>query len=307
LSDEAAPPGRKARLGRIVRPILASRPVREFLEILHRYDAAGGGLLASGLAYSALFAIVPTIIFLLGLSGLVIGDPLDRAAVIDTITTVAAPLRPFLTDSLDALTAEATSVSVVGFVTLAWGASRFLIALEYALARILSGDEKRGFLERQIVGLLAVVGLVGAVVGGAILAGVASFVAAFAEEVGPGQIVSSTVELAFGAVAIAVTTLATAAVYRFLPAGTPSWRSIAVPTIVVAIALAIATRLFVFVAPRLIGAAAILGTLATVFVALAWLGIVFQAILIGAAWIRARSERLDGPPTETASNDRETA
>lgn len=295
MPTDATHAGWKARLGRIVDPIARSRPVLEFQDVMTRYDIAGGGLLASGLAYAALFAIVPTIIFLLGLSGLVIDDPLDRAAVIDTITRVAAPLRPFLTDSLEALTAEATSVSIVGFVTLAWGASRFLVALEYALARILSGDGRRGFLERQLVGLASVIGLVGSVLGGAILAAIASFLSALAEEVAPGQVVSSTVELVFAGVAIAFTTLALAVVYRYLPAGTPSWRSIVVPSVVVALALSVATRLFVFLAPRLIGAAAILGTLATVFVALAWLGIVFQAILIGAAWIRARSERLDGP------------
>jgi len=46
---------------------------------------------------------------------------------------------------------------------------------------------------------------------------------------------------------------------------------------------------FIYVAPRLIGAAAFLGTLATVFAALAWLGLSFQAILFGAAWIRERA------------------
>jgi uncharacterized BrkB/YihY/UPF0761 family membrane protein len=45
---------------------------------------------------------------------------------------------------------------------------------------------------------------------------------------------------------------------------------------------------FVFVAPRLIGAAAFIGTLATAFAALAWLSLSFQALLFGAAWVRDR-------------------
>lgn len=289
MVDEPERTGLEARL----RPILASRPVREFLDVLSRYDAAGGALLASGLAYAALFAIVPTIVFLLGLSGLIIADPSDRAALVETIATVAAPLRPLLTASLDQLTTEAMSVSIVGLVALAWGASRFLVALENALGRILSGEEKRNVLKSNVIGFASVLILVAAVVGGMILAAVGSFVAAFAEEVAPGQVVSSTIELAFGIAAAAVTVLALAAVYRYLPAGAPSWRTILVPSVGVAIVLVLVTRLFVFLAPRLIGAAAFLGTLATVFAALAWLGIVFQAILIGAAWIRARADRLE--------------
>jgi uncharacterized BrkB/YihY/UPF0761 family membrane protein len=51
-------------------------------------------------------------------------------------------------------------------------------------------------------------------------------------------------------------------------------------------------RVFVFVAPRLIGAAALLGTLATAFAALAWLALSFQAVLLGAAWVRDRADRV---------------
>lgn len=282
----------KARL----RPILASRPVRELQEVLSRYDAAGGALLASGLAYAALFAIVPTIIFLLGLSGLLIADASDRAALVETIATVAEPLRPFLSASLDQLTTEAASVSVVGLVALMWGASRFLVALEYALGRILSGERTRGVVHRNVIGIASVVVLVGAVVGGMILAGIGSFASALVREAAPGQAVSTTIELVFALAASAITVLAVAVVYRYLPAGTPSWRAILVPSVAVAIVLGIVTNLFVFLAPRLIGAAAFLGTLATVFAALAWLGIIFQAILIGAAWTRARSERMDPSP-----------
>ena len=53
------------------------------------------------------------------------------------------------------------------------------------------------------------------------------------------------------------------------------------------------SQLFLFVAPRLIGAALVAGSLATAFVALAWLSFTFQALLLGAAWVRVRDDRLD--------------
>jgi uncharacterized BrkB/YihY/UPF0761 family membrane protein len=90
---------------------------------------------------------------------------------------------------------------------------------------------------------------------------------------------------------LAIAALALGLVYRFVPPGHIKWRSLGLPTVVVAVALAALAQGFVLLAPRLIGAAAVLGTLATVFAALAWLGLSFQAILLGAAWIAERESR----------------
>ena len=60
------------------------------------------------------------------------------------------------------------------------------------------------------------------------------------------------------------------------------------PAITVGLVLTVLTRVFVFIAPRLVGAAATIGALATAFAALAWLSLSFQAILLGAAWVRQR-------------------
>jgi uncharacterized BrkB/YihY/UPF0761 family membrane protein len=46
----------------------------------------------------------------------------------------------------------------------------------------------------------------------------------------------------------------------------------------------------VFLAPRLVGAAALAGSLATAFIALAWLSFTFQAVLYGASWVRVRED-----------------
>ena len=43
-------------------------------------------------------------------------------------------------------------------------------------------------------------------------------------------------------------------------------------------------------APLLVGAARLAGSLATAFIALAWLSFTFQALLYGAAWVRVRDE-----------------
>jgi uncharacterized BrkB/YihY/UPF0761 family membrane protein len=93
--------------------------------------------------------------------------------------------------------------------------------------------------------------------------------------------------------------LAVLLVYRFIPEVRPAWRAAWRPAWVVAVVLTVATRLFVFIAPRLIGAAATIGALATAFAGLAWFGFTFQAILLGAAWVRERDAARRIAPTET--------
>ena len=62
------------------------------------------------------------------------------------------------------------------------------------------------------------------------------------------------------------------------------------PAVVAGVAIVVLSQLFLFVAPRLIGAALLAGSLATAFVALAWLSFTFQVLLLGAAWVRVRDD-----------------
>ena len=45
------------------------------MAVLDTYGRAPGGLLANGLAFSTLFASIPTLLLALGLAGLIAGDP----------------------------------------------------------------------------------------------------------------------------------------------------------------------------------------------------------------------------------------
>jgi len=253
-----------------------------------RYGAASGGLLAGGLAYAALFALVPTIILVVGVAGLVIEGPADRAAVVDVVARVLPPLRDVLDAVLRDAVGPAGPVTAVGAVVLAWGASRFVVSFEDALARVMGTEHRRGFLMRNGIAFGAVAVLVAAVLANAVLAGVTTFAGA-AREAGLPPILGESVQAALDLLPPLVAGAALAAVYRYLPIPRQSWRAVVPPTVVVGIAVAAVTRAFVFVAPRLIGSAALVGALASAFAALAWLALSFQAILAGAAWVRVRS------------------
>lgn len=258
--------------------------------VLDRYAAAGGGLLAGGLAYAALFAIVPAVILLAGVVGLWYADPGDRASAVDILAGVLPPLRSLIQVVLDEAAREAASVSLIGAVTLIWGTSRFVVAFEDAVGRVMEGDRTRGVLGRNLAALVAVVLMVLAIPASAILSGIAAFLEAGAE-VGVLQVFGAAITLAIGALPIGATIGVTILVYRIVPRPAPAWRATFIPGIAIGLTLTVIARLFAFLAPRLIGAAALIGTLATVFAALAWLALSFQAILIGAAWVSDRDER----------------
>ena len=58
--------------------VLAQPQVAQVMAVLDVYGRAAGGLLANGLAFSALFAAIPTTLLVLGLTGLIVNDPTIR-------------------------------------------------------------------------------------------------------------------------------------------------------------------------------------------------------------------------------------
>jgi membrane protein len=276
----------RARASAVIRlPAVATA-----LRILDRYNAGGGGLLAGGLAYAALFAIVPGLILLAGVVGLLFADPVERAKAVAVVVGVLPPLRELIEAVLAEASRAAAPVSMVGALILVWGTSRFVVAFEDAIARVMGGDRRRGLVITNLGALAAVVLMIAAIVLSTILSGVLEFLGAGVDS-GVLRVVGGAVSLALGVLPIVAVMGATILVYRIVPIPSPSWRAVIVPGLAVGVALAVLARLFVFVAPRLIGTAAFIGTLATAFAALAWLSLSFQALLFGAAWVRDRSTR----------------
>ena len=103
-------------------------------------------------------------------------------------------------------------------------------------------------------------------------------------------VVASQVFLLVGTIVLVAHPLPGHAAARAEPCG----RSLP-PAIVAGLAIWFLTQAFTFLVPRLVGVAALAGSLATAFIALAWLSFLFQALLYGAAWVKVREdERLAG-------------
>jgi YihY family inner membrane protein len=226
--------------------------------------------------------------------GLLVSDPLERARVVDAIADVLPPLRDLIEVVLAEAARDAGPVSIVGAIVLIWGTSRFAVAFQEAISRVMGGDRQRGLLASNLGALAAVVLMIGAIVLSTLLSGVLEFLET-GQALGVIPFASDVASIALGLAPVVAVILATILVYRIVPTPSPRWRAIVVPGITVGLALTIVARVFAFVAPRLIGSAALLGSLATAFAALAWLALSFQAILLGAAWVRDRSDRISPP------------
>ncbi len=273
----------------ILERILDEPRVARVRAVLDIYGRAAGGLLANGLAFAALFAAIPTMILVLGLAGFIAaGNPEITDRVAEALTHAFPPLADLIQGSLDALSQGAAITSILGVIGLVWTVSQLYGALDVAFARIFADAPERDIVRRTARGLLVVVLLGGLVVAFVVLASLSTILDAMSAQV-PA---ASTMSTILGSVPflIVVAIVAVVVAYRALPPRAPTWRAIILPAIVIGLAVVTLSQVFMFLVPRLVGVAALAGSLASAFIALAWLSFTFQALLYGAAWVRVRDE-----------------
>lgn len=284
-----------ARLRTAVARVVGWGPVAAARRVIQVYDDAGNGLLAGGLTYSALFALLPSLLLITGILGFVVEDADRRRAIVEGIGRSLPPLSGFLDASLQQITEGAAGAGLIGLIGLAWGASRFYGSLDDAVSRIFRSAPKRGVVARTLRGIFSVVLLVSVFLGSLILAGIGSYLAdQTAARLGTesDSFWRVATPLLTGIVFVGAAVL----VYRLVPAVHVPWSAAAVPALLVGIGLAALTQLFAYIAPRLIGAAAVYGTFVAIFAAMIWLATGFQMVLLGAAWVSVRMDRPPPPP-----------
>lgn len=267
--------------------LLAWPAVASGRAVLDVYGAAAGGLLANGLAFAALVSTIPILLVALGLAGWLAGDPAVQERLALALVVAFPPLADLIDDALAAVTTGAPISGLVGVIGLLWTVSQLYVALDTAFARIFSGVPERDVLRRTLRGFLWVAILAGIAIAAIALVSVAAFADAVLPEGFPlGRLIRAVAGTTGGQTFLAIAVLTV--LYRWVPPRRPAWRAVLPPAVVVAIAVVLLSQLFVFLAPRLVGVAAVVGTLATVFIALAWFSFSFQALLLGAAWVRVR-------------------
>jgi membrane protein len=281
-------PAPKGPLARLVERVLKFGPVRWLIPILAAYDAAGGGLLASGLAFNSLFAILPAILLIIAVVGVLLGDPSRLLAVSDSLSASFPPLAGFFTVALGGFAHGAVTYSVVGVVALVWGASRFYQSLDDAMARIFESTRRRDPLRRSMLGVVSVLLLATMIGAGIVVSNVATGLAGNGL---PGSAVGSAIlstMIGAGVASVVAFSAGVAIIYRLLPTNQPGWRMIARPAVAVGTFAALFTALFSVLTPQLVGSLQVYGAFVAVFAAMIWLSLISQALMLGAAWVHRR-------------------
>ena len=264
-------------------PVVGRPSVLRTRRVLDRFAAADGGLLAAGIAYNAALALAPLALLVAAIAGLLLTDAESRGRFIQAIVTVVPPLSGVLDEIVRGMAGASTSLSVIGSILAVWGTSRLFASLESAIGQVFSGAPRRGIVGRTVRRLGAVLVLAAIVAAALVVVPILSVAGDVVRASGPVE--SFVLTLAFLVTALVLATLAVGAVYRFLPPVSAPWPVVRRPAVAVAVALLLATRAFTLLAPRLFGANAVYGTLGAIFLGLAWLDVVFLAILLGAAWV----------------------
>jgi len=285
VGEREARPG---LMGRLFGWVLDLPPTRRPRAIIRLYNDAGGSLLAEGLAYSAVFAGATGLLFCVGVLGYLVPTEADRQRLLDTLSGQVAPFAPIVKEGLASVAAHAGTFSLVGLAGMAWGASHFYGSLDEAIARIFACAPARGFLDRILRSFVSVLLLVGGLLSGIGIAVIRQVVTA-GISVGPeGDAGRALSAVAFPLVTAVIVVTAVGVLYRVVPNTDVPLSVLRLPTLVAGLALTGLTELLVYLAPLLAGALSVFGGLAAVFVALAWLHLAFQVVLIGAAWTRLR-------------------
>jgi membrane protein len=253
--------------------------------VVDRFNAADGGLLAAGVAYNSVLALIPIGIVATGFAGLVLNDAKSRTDMIRSITAFLPPLAGVVDEIVGGLSKASPSLSVVGLLLAAWGTSRLFASLESAIAQMDTGGPRRSLVRRTARRLGSIAVLV-AIVLAALLATPALAIAVEMTGIGPAHAI---LDVLLAVLPPVLAGIALGAVYRVIPLPRPRWRAIGPPAVVGAVTLVILTRVFVFVAPRVFGANLVYGTLGAILIGLTWLDLVFTIVLLGAAWVLERT------------------
>ena len=170
-------------------------------------------------------------------------------------------------------------IALIGFF---WGARGLYLNLTRAMERFVPGERVSGALAR-VLGVLLVFLIIVGVLAAVLVAGVATVVARALELDGEWIL----------AVGGAAATFAVAAgsvygIYRVLPSNPPQASSARLPAALVGGAIALMTLLYSALSPWLVSGYQAFGVMASAFVALVWLRVVFLAMVYGAAMARYR-------------------
>jgi membrane protein len=263
-------------------------PRRGWLRVVKRVKAEAvqdnASLLAGGVAFFALLAIVPLLVAALSIWGL-FADPADATRLIrDIATGLPDSAQRLVTQQLRSISRRSNAglglTAIVSLIVALWSASSGTKHLIEAVNTAYDEEEQRGFVRVRALAILFTVGaILFMIVALALIAVVPNALA----DAGVPRAVRIVIDVAVWPVLAAMMIVALALIYRFAPdRRDPQWRWVSSGAVFATIAWLAGSALFALYASNLGTYDETYGSLGGVVVLMLWLFITALVIVLGA-------------------------
>jgi membrane protein len=241
-------------------------------------------LLAAGVAFYALLALVPALVALVSIYGLV-ADPasVDRQ-VSDWLGAAPREVRDLLSSQLQSITSNAGAAAgigaVIGIIVALWTASSGMAHLMEAINAAYDEAETRSFVQRRGLALAFTVGAIAFIL---VAVGAITVLPALLADTGLGAAGRITAGVARWILLLVGMMLALAVLYRYAPdRDEPRWSWTTPGALVATLVWLVASAVFAIYAGNFGKYNETYGSLGAVVVLMLWLFITALAVVLGA-------------------------
>lgn len=262
-----------------------------------KYSKDRCSLLASAIAYRALFSIIPVTALLVAVISRALRVPEVERQVVELVMERIPVDRGLVTDALRAISGTSEPLSILGGILLLWAATGIFTTVREIL-NIVWGVNPKGLVKQHLVDVMAIFGL-GALVVLSITgtAALHSLLGGEASVMGAIPRTRWLLELTSAVLPATVTFLAFLLVYRYVPYVTVSMDDVLPGAILGAVLFEIAKHGFAWYVSTFSGHK-VYGALGTVMLFQLWVYVSANILLAGAVLNAVRKTAQGAPPPE---------
>lgn len=262
--------------------------------------------LAAAIAYYTVFSIAPLLVIVIAIAGLVFGHEAAQGHIMGQMQGLVGHQSGKQIQGMIAAANKPKSgilASILGVVTLIFGASALVIQLQDALNTIWDVEEKNtgGFLamiRKRILSFSMILGLAFLLIVSLVVSAGLSAVNTYTTKLLPAlAFLLQALNLLFD---LAILTLLFAAIYRYLPQAKVSWRDVWVGSGITAILFVLGQFLITLYLGKM-NANSPYGDAGSLLIILLWVYYSAQLLLFGAEFTKVYAVRY-GDPIKSATN-----
>ncbi len=241
-------------------------------------------LMAAGVAFYSLMALVPGLVALISIYGLVAKPSDVKNQITSTLSAAPGEVRDLVTSQLEAIVSSAGGGAVlgviIGTIVALWSASSGVEHLLHAVNRAYDEKETRGFVKLKLISLALTIGaIVFIVIAFAVIALLPSLLA----KTGLGTAGRVIIGLLRWVLLLAGMTVGVGVIYRYGPdRDVARWKWVSVGAIVAAVMWVVGSVLFSIYTANFGKYNETYGSLGAVVVLLLWLLLTALAVIVGA-------------------------